>query len=80
MFTQISGEPTFFRGSLKSYPLDILYEEISFLAYYFHWPYTEIMNLNHKERMRFCNEVSRINKKMNEEQSGEDKKRNVFEV
>lgn len=40
----------------------------------------EIMNLEHKERIRFCNEVSRINKKMNEEQSGEDSKKNIFEL
>jgi hypothetical protein len=53
-----------------------LKEEISFLAYYFHWSYTEIISLSHKERISFCDEVSKINKKLN----GDDKKKNIFDV
>ncbi len=49
------------------------------MAYYFHWPYTEIMNLSHRERVRFCNEISNINKKMNDEQAGP-KKKNIFDI
>lgn len=49
------------------------------MAYYFHWPYTEIMTLAHKERIRFCNEISSINKKMNEEQNG-GKKKSIFDI
>jgi hypothetical protein len=60
---------------IEGYPLDQLYEEIAFIAYYFHWPHAEIMNLEHRERRRWCEEISRINKK-----TGGDRKENIFEV
>jgi hypothetical protein len=53
-----------------------LYEEIAFLAYYFHWPQKEIMELGHKERVLYCGEISKINKKVN----GEDERKNIFDV
>lgn len=56
--------------------MDILYEEIAFLAYYLHWSHEEIMGLEHKERVRFCSEVSRINSRMN----GDSKKKNIFDI
>ena len=56
----------------------MLYEEIAFLAYYFHWSRTEIMLMSHKDRIKFCSEVSRINKKMNAE-TGTAKK-NIFDI
>ncbi|MGB9927648.1 MAG: DUF6760 family protein [Methanosarcina sp.] len=52
-------------GGIRSYPLDKLYEEVAFLAYYFHWAYETIMNMEHRERQRWCQEVSRINKELN---------------
>jgi len=58
-----------------AYPLDRIYEEVAFLAYYFHWDYETIMNMEHQERQRWCEEISRINKKL----SGDEKK-NPFEV
>jgi hypothetical protein len=76
MFAQIFGDDAFFRGSLKSYPIKVLYEEITFLAYYLHWPHKEITELSHKERIRYCGEVSNINKKMN----GEESKKNIFDI
>ncbi|MGN1041836.1 MAG: DUF6760 family protein [Acutalibacteraceae bacterium] len=69
----------FFRGGLKSYPKSVLYEEISFLAYYFHWSCSEIMNLPHKERVRFCSEISEINKKTNVN-AGKETKKNIFDI
>ena len=77
MLSFVQGGSAFFHGSLKSYPADVLYEEIAFLAYYFHWSRREIMELPHKERIRFCSEASRINQKMNTETNG---KKNIFEV
>lgn len=56
------------------YPSDRLYEEMAFLAYYLHWPYDQLMQMQHQERRRWCNEVSQINKKL----SGT--KENVFDV
>jgi len=44
-----------------------LYEEVAFLAYHLHWPYAEILELEHRDRQLWCNEVSDINKKLNEQ-------------
>lgn len=49
-----------------SYPQDALYEEMSFLAYYLHWPAGELVQLDHRERRRWVAEVSRINHELNQ--------------
>lgn len=54
-------------GVVTGYPLERLQEEVAFLAYYFHWPYAEVMNLEHRERRQWCEEISRINRKINEQ-------------
>ena len=54
-------------GGLKGYPLDRIYEEIAFIAYHFHWSYNEIAEIDHKERRRWAEEISKINRKINEE-------------
>ena len=51
---------------MTGYPLDRIYEEVAFIAYYFHWQIEEVMNLEHSERRRWCKEISRINNKLNE--------------
>ncbi|KCZ70554.1 hypothetical protein ANME2D_02574 [Candidatus Methanoperedens nitroreducens] len=51
------------------YPLDHLYEEVAFLAYHFHWDYDTIMNMEHRERQQWCDEVSKINKKLSSEET-----------
>ena len=56
------------RGGSIGYPLDRLYEEVAFLAYYMHWPMSEIMGLDHRERQQWVAEVSKINKQMNNQQ------------
>jgi len=62
-------------GGIAGYPLNRIYEEVAFLAYHFHWDYPTLMSLEHRERKQWCDEVSKINKKIN----GEDKK-NLFDV
>jgi len=49
---------------MTGYPLDRLYEEIAFIAYYFKWGFEEIINLEHRDRRRWCEEISRINKEL----------------
>jgi hypothetical protein len=49
------------------YPLARLYEEVAFVAYHFHWPHDEIMALEHAERRRWVEEVSRINTAINDQ-------------
>lgn len=48
---------------------------MSFLGYYLHWSREELMELDHKERRRWCSEVSHINKKL----SGQKEQKNLFE-
>jgi len=43
---------------------------MAFLAYYLHWPKDELMHLEHRERRRWCMEVSAINKKLSGTQKG----------
>lgn len=54
------------RGGVNGYPLPRLYEEVAFIAYHFHWPHDEVMALEHAERRRWVEEVSRINSAINE--------------
>lgn len=54
---------------MKRYPADRLHEEVAYMAYHFHWPYHEIMQLDHRERQRWVTEIARINQRLNE-QSG----------
>ena len=40
---------------------------MAFIAYYMHWQHNEIAQLSHKERQRWCREISQINSKLNDE-------------
>lgn len=51
---------------MTRYPSDLLYEEVAFVAYYLHWPYQQIMALDHRERQRWVSEVSRVNQRLND--------------
>jgi len=50
---------------MKQYPIDRIYEEVAYIAYYFHWSYSELMQMDHHERQRWCQEISKIIKKIN---------------
>jgi len=52
------------------YPLDRIYEEVAFIAYHFHWCHEDLMNMEHRERRGWCEEISRINKRLNESTKG----------
>lgn len=51
------------------YPSDQLFEEVAYIAYYLHWPYDQVMQLDHHERQRWVSEVARINEHVNGEMS-----------
>jgi len=53
-------------GGALGYPPEQLFQEVAYLAYYFHWPHSEIMDMNHIERLRWVNELARINRTLNE--------------
>jgi hypothetical protein len=41
------------------------------VAYHFHWPPDALVNLEHKDRIRWVKEISAINEKINSERSNE---------
>jgi hypothetical protein len=43
-----------------------LHEELAFLAYHLHWSYDELLHMEHAERRRWCDEVSRMNRRLSE--------------
>ncbi len=58
----------FYRSrGIKPYPSEKIYEEAGFIGYYMHWSREEIMSLSHQERIRWCGEISKINRKLNDE-------------
>ena len=58
-------------GGALGYPPEQLFQEVAYLAYYFHWPHSEIMDMNHIERLRWVNELARINRTLNEPSDGD---------
>jgi len=65
MFALVSGRAEW-RGGVLGYPLKSLYEEIAFIAYHFHWQPESVINLEHAERRRWVEEISAINRRVNE--------------
>ena len=50
-----------------TYAIDRLYEEVAYVAYHFHWPLDEILELEHSTRQRFIEEIGQINRRLTEE-------------
>jgi hypothetical protein len=46
--------------------LDELYEEIAFVAFHFHWPQREVMEMEHEERRSWVSEISKLNRRIGE--------------
>ena len=44
------------------------------MAYYTHWPHSEVAAFSHAERRRWCSEISKINATLNDEPE------NIFKV
>jgi len=40
------------------------------MAYHFHWPHSQILELEHSERQKWVGEIARINSRLND-QAGE---------
>jgi len=47
---------------MRAYPLKALYEEMAFIAMHFHWAQHELMELEHRDRRRWCREISAVNR------------------
>lgn len=49
----------------RRYPPDQLWKEVAFVAYHFGWDREDVLTLPHRERQRWCEEISAINERMN---------------
>lgn len=49
-----------------TYAADQLYEEVAYVAYHFHWGLDEVLDLEHPDRLRFIDEIGRINLRLSE--------------
>ena len=67
---EFSGRGPEFGGAI-GYPSAELFEEVAYVAYHFHWPYTDLMNLDHLERRRWLQEIAKINERINRENADE---------
>jgi hypothetical protein len=43
-----------------------LHEEVAYVAFHFHWPLDDILNLEHRQRQRWVQEIAKINRRLNE--------------
>ena len=46
-----------------TYAVDMVYEEIAYVAFHFHWPLDEILDMEHPVRRRFVEEIGRLNRR-----------------
>ena len=53
-------------GGRLGYPLQRLHEEVAYIAYHFHWPPAEIMEMDHASRQQWVQEIAKINGRLNE--------------
>jgi uncharacterized protein DUF6760 len=51
---------------MMRYPSDRLFEEVAYVAYHFHWPYEQIMALEHRERQQWVAEIAKLNQRVND--------------
>ena len=58
-------------GGALGYRPEQLFQEVAYLAYYFHWSHMQIMDMNHQERLVWVDQVARINKRLNEVADGD---------
>jgi len=52
---------------MTGYPLDQLDEEVATIAYHFHWPLEQIVELEHRDRRKWVQQISAINQQINEQ-------------
>ncbi|WP_344871082.1 DUF6760 family protein [Allokutzneria multivorans] len=44
-----------------TYAADRLWEEVAYVAYYLHWPFESIVDMEHPARVRVIQEIGAIN-------------------
>jgi hypothetical protein len=53
-------------GGIVGYPLEQLNEEVAYIAYYFHWPLQDVLEMEHHDRRQWAMKIAEINRKANE--------------
>jgi hypothetical protein len=43
-----------------TYGAERVLEEVSYVAYHFHWPLADILDLEHPDRRRFVEDIARL--------------------
>ena len=43
-----------------------MHEEVAYIAYYFHWPLQDILEMEHRDRRRWVEKITEINRKLAE--------------
>ncbi|MBI5879533.1 MAG: hypothetical protein HZB53_17930 [Chloroflexi bacterium] len=56
---------------MVGYPLDRLHQEVAYVAYHFHWPRGEILEMEHAERQRWVAEIAGINRRLSADSTNE---------
>jgi hypothetical protein len=49
-----------------TYATDRLWEEVAYVAYYFHWDLDTILDMEHPVRQQFVGEIAKINRRISE--------------
>jgi len=52
--------------AVATYPKEQLYQEIAYIAYHFHWPIDDILDMEHEERHTWLEQIANINHEINE--------------
>jgi hypothetical protein len=47
-----------------TYATGRIYEEVAYVAYHFHWPLDDILDLEHADRQRYVAEIARLNERV----------------
>jgi hypothetical protein len=53
-----------FVGGILTYAANRLYEEVAYVAYHFHWSMDDLMDMDHRTRARFVDEIAAINRRL----------------
>jgi len=67
VWAQVRGRHGSRPGGIVGYPLERLHEEVAYIAYHFHWAMDDILNLEHRDRRRWAEEIAKINRQLSGE-------------
>lgn len=60
------------RGGILTYDTERLLEEASYVAYHFHWPLADILDLEHPLRRAFIAQIGQINERLSADNDSEE--------